>query len=90
MEGAVLACGNERAINVAGFRLKNPISSMGAGDCFGAGFVAGLLKKQPLEQSARWGNALGAFCLMASGPYQALPSFQELQTFLAGETVISR
>ena len=90
VDGAVLACGNERVINVAGFRLKNPISSMGAGDCFGAGFVAGLLKEQPLEQCALWGNALGAFCLMASGPYQALPSFQELQAFLAGETGISR
>jgi len=90
VEGAVLACADEKAVNIAGFRLKNPISSMGAGDCFGAGFVAGLLKEQPLEQCARWGNALGAFCLMASGPYQALPSFQELQTFLAGETGISR
>jgi len=90
VEGAVLACGDEKAVNIAGFRLKNPISSMGAGDCFGAGFVAGLLKEQPLEQCARWGNALGAFCLMASGPYQALPSFQELQAFLTGETGISR
>jgi len=88
--GAVLACGDEIARNIAGFRLKNPISSIGAGDCFGAGFVAGLLKEQPLEQCARWGNALGAFCLMASGPYQALPSFQELQAFLTGETGISR
>lgn len=90
VEGAVLACGDEMGVNIAGFRLKNPISSMGAGDCFGAGFVAGLLKEQPLEQCARWGNALGAFCLMASGPYQALPSFQELQAFLSGETDVSR
>lgn len=89
-EGAVLACGDEKAVNIAGFTLKNPVSSMGAGDCFDAGFVAGLLKEQPLEQCARWGNALGAFCLMASGPYQALPDFQELQVFLAGETGISR
>lgn len=86
----ILACGDERAMNIAGFTLKNPISSMGAGDCFDAGFVAGLLKEQPLEQCARWGNALGAFCLMASGPYQALPDFQELQVFLTGETGISR
>lgn len=90
VEGAVLACSDKKAKNVAGFRLKNPISSMGAGDCFGAGFVAGLLKEQPMEQCVRWGNALGAFCLMASGPYQGLPDFQELQSFLAGESGISR
>lgn len=89
-KGAVLACGNKKAINIPGFAVRNPVSSMGAGDCFGAGFVAGLLKEQPLEQCVRWGNALGAFCLMASGPYQALPSFQELQAFLSGEAGISR
>jgi len=89
-KGAVLACGDAKPTNIPGFTLRNPISSMGAGDCFGAGFVAGLLREQPLEQCVRWGNALGAFCLMASGPYQALPSFQELQTFLTGEASISR
>ena len=88
--GAALACEDKEPIYVAGFKLNNPVSSMGAGDCFAAGFVAGLLKEQPLEQCLRWGNALGAFCLMASGPYQALPSFPELQAFLAGETGISR
>jgi len=89
-KGAVLACGDDKATNIAGFAVRNPVSSMGAGDCFGAGFVAGLLEKQPLEQCARWGNALGAFCLMASGPYQALPGPKELQAFLTGETGISR
>ena len=89
-EGAVLACGDGEVTNVAGFAVRNPISSMGAGDCFGAGFVAGLLEEQPLEQCARLGNALGAFCLMASGPYQALPGPKELQTFLTGESSISR
>ena len=89
-KGAVLACGDEKPTNIPGFTVRNPISSMGAGDCFGAGFVAGLLQEQPLAQCVRWGNALGAFCLMASGPYQALPSFPELQAFLTGEASISR
>ncbi len=89
-EGAVLACGDGKVTKVAGFTVRNPISSMGAGDCFGAGFVAGLLEEQPLEQCVRLGNALGAFCLIASGPYQALPGSKELQTFLSGESSISR
>jgi sugar/nucleoside kinase (ribokinase family) len=89
-EGAVLACVNKKPNHIPGFVVKNPVSSMGAGDCFGAGFVAGLLKGQPLEQCVRWGNALGAFCLMAWGPYQALPDFQEFQAFLSGETGVSR
>lgn len=89
-EGAVLACAGEEPRKVPGFKVGNPVSSMGAGDCFGAGFVAGLLEEQPLEQCLRWGNALGAFCLLASGPYQALPDFQEFQAFLSGETGVSR
>jgi len=63
---------------------------MGAGDAFVAGFVAGLLKGQPLEQCVRRGNAVGAFCLMGEGPYQTLPSFEELQAFLAGKADIAR
>lgn len=89
-EGAILAGADEKPRQVPGFKLKQPVSSMGAGDCFGAGFVAGLLEEQPLEQCVRWGNALGAFCLMAWGPYQALPGYQEFQEFLSGETGISR
>jgi len=89
-EGAMLARANQKPKHVHGFSLKHPVSSMGAGDCFGAGFVAGLLKEQPLEQCVRWGNALGAFCLMAWGPYQALPDYQEFQAFLSGESGISR
>jgi len=82
-KGAVLACGDGKPTNILGFTVRNPISSMGAGDCFGAGFVAGLLQEQPLAQCVRWGN-------VASGPYQALPSFPELQAFLTGEASISR
>ena len=88
--GATLAISGSQPMDVPGFILKNPISSMGAGDCFAAGFVAGLLKKQSLEECARWGNAMGAFCLMGRGPYQTLPGFEELQHFLTGEEAISR
>jgi 2-dehydro-3-deoxygluconokinase len=90
VKGAILACSGEKTRSVPGFTVEHPVSSMGAGDAFAAGFVAGLLKKQPLAKSVRWANAMGAFCLMASGPYQALPSFQELQAFLAGEIGVSR
>ena len=89
-KGAILARVDREPTNIAGFTVKNIISAMGAGDCFDSGFVAGLLNNEPLEQCVRWGNALGAFCLTASGPYQGLPDFQELQSFLKGETSVSR
>jgi 2-dehydro-3-deoxygluconokinase len=89
-KGAILARVNRESTNIAGFPVKNIISTMGAGDCFDSGFIAGLIHDEPLEQCTRWGNAMGAFCLTAYGPYQALPDFQELQAFLKGETGISR
>jgi 2-dehydro-3-deoxygluconokinase len=88
--GAALAISGSQPKDVPGFVLKNPVSSMGAGDCFAAGFVAGLLKEQSLEECVHWGNAMGAFCLMGRGPYQTLPDFEELQHFLAGKEAISR
>jgi len=88
--GAVTAIAGNKAANTPAFALTNPISSMGAGDCFAAGFVAGLLKNQPLEECARWGNAMGAFCLMGWGPYQTLPDYDELQSFLTGQVLINR
>ncbi len=75
---------------IPAFALKNPVSGMGAGDCFAAGFVAGLLNGKPPTECVRWGNALGAFCLMGSGPYQTLPDFQELMDFLQGEEPVTR
>ena len=89
-EGAVTAIAGTKAVDVPAYDLQNPISSMGAGDCFAAGFVAGLLENQSLEECARWGNAMGAFCLMGWGPYQTLPDYDELQTFLTGKGTISR
>jgi 2-dehydro-3-deoxygluconokinase len=88
--GALLAFSDRPSLEVPAFILENPVSAMGAGDCFAAGFVAGLLKEQSFEECARWGNAMGAFCLMGSGPYQTLPDFEELRRFLAGKEVVSR
>lgn len=88
--GAVIALTGENVVEVPAFILKNPISSMGAGDCFAAGFVAGLLKDKSLKECARWGNAMGAFCLMGWGPYQTLPDYNELQSFLAKKDIINR
>jgi 2-dehydro-3-deoxygluconokinase len=89
-EGAIVAVTNNNPVRVPAFSLKKPVSTMGAGDCFAAGFVAGLLREQALEECARWGNAMGAFCLRGWGPYHTLPEFDELQSFLEGRRTITR
>ena len=88
--GAIIAVDQARHVDVPAFAVSKPLSSMGAGDCFGAGFTAGLLKNQPLTECVRWGNAMGAYCMMGWGPYQTLPDMEELQTFLKGTETVSR
>ena len=88
--GATISVSNKHPTDVPGFPIENPVSTMGAGDCFAAGFVAGLLKQQSLKECVRLANALGAFCLRGSGPYQTLPDLEELQRFLAGKDTLSR
>jgi 2-dehydro-3-deoxygluconokinase len=88
--GAILALPGQAMRHMPGFELKKPVSPMGAGDCFVGGFTAGLLKGQPLETCVRWGNAVGAFCTMAYGPFHSCPSMTDLQAFLAGREEVSR
>jgi 2-dehydro-3-deoxygluconokinase len=88
--GAILALPGQGMHHMPGFELKKPVSPMGAGDCFVGGFTAGLLKGQPLETCVRWGNAVGAFCTMAYGPFHSCPSMAELQAFLTGREEVSR
>jgi 5-dehydro-2-deoxygluconokinase len=56
---------------------------LGAGDAFMAGFLRGWLRDEPLETSATWANACGAFAvsrLLCSPEY---PTWEELSYFLA-------
>jgi 2-dehydro-3-deoxygluconokinase len=89
-QGALWVAESGESEKVPAFKLKYPVSSMGAGDCFAAGFVAGLLTQKSPVECTRWGNAMGAFCLMGSGPYQTLPDFSGLMDFLQGEESVTR
>jgi len=88
--GAMLTRGGQLGDIVSPFVVGHPVSSMGAGDSFAAGFVAGLLKGQAIEECVRWGNAMGAFCVTAREPYYALPGFEELENFLQRQAPVLR
>ncbi len=88
--GAVRAFEGEPPAQFKAYEVKNPKSTMGAGDCFAAGFVAGLLEDRSVEECIRLGNAMGAFCLGHRGPYQALPDYGELFDFINGVEAVDR
>jgi len=79
-----------KTIAVPGFSLPRVASSIGAGDAFDAGYLAGRLKNLSIQDSARYGNAMGAFATMGWGPFQTLPYEKELSAFLEGRSLKQR
>jgi sugar/nucleoside kinase (ribokinase family) len=53
------------------------VDTLGAGDAWVAGFLAGLLAGWPLEKTARVANAVGACCVEAVGATTGVRSLAE-------------
>jgi sugar/nucleoside kinase (ribokinase family) len=59
-----------------------PIDTTGAGDCFNAGFLYGVLNGTPIEDSLQLGNLCGALSTEAPGGIAGFPSWDRLRIFL--------
>ena len=55
------------------------VDATGAGDCWDAGFIAGLAHGEDLAAAARLGNACAAFCLGAVGGATGVPSYSAVR-----------
>jgi sugar/nucleoside kinase (ribokinase family) len=90
---AVVKCGARGAMaiqrkelfNDSGFKMR-AIDTTGAGDSFDAGFLSAYLRKAPLEECLRIGNACGALSAMSVGGTAGQPTRQELQKFIRANT----
>jgi tagatose kinase len=71
----------EKRVDVAAFRVEE-VDPTGAGDCFDAGFLCGLLDGRPVEQCARWGAAAGALSACAFGPMEGDISIETMTQML--------
>ncbi len=65
-----------------------PVDTTGAGDCFNAGLIAGLLQGLPLPRAAALGCATGALSTGALGGTAGAPGWQQA-TDLAAHAVIA-
>jgi 5-dehydro-2-deoxygluconokinase len=68
----------------AGFSVE-VFNVLGAGDAFMAGFLRGWLKGEPIERCCEWANACGAIVVSRHGCAPAMPTWLELQQFLANK-----
>ena len=64
--GIIAAAGSER-VRVAGTPVDHPLDTIGAGDCFAAGFLAGWLRGASLDACGRLGCACGAAIVQVEG-----------------------
>jgi sugar/nucleoside kinase (ribokinase family) len=55
-----------------------PVDTTGAGDCFNAGFLYGVLNGTPIEECLRLGNLCGAFSTEAPGGIAGFPSWDKI------------
>ena len=74
----------EQGLIVAGFKVE-VLNVLGAGDAFMGGFLRGWLRGAALADCCRFGNACGAMVVTRHGCAPAMPTWAELQLFLAAE-----
>ncbi len=83
-EGAVTSSGQGVDVQPA-FRV-DAVDTTGAGDSFCGALAVALAQGLPLDQAVRRGCAAGAIASTRTGAQSALPTAEELTTFLTGRT----
>lgn len=64
------------------------VDTTGAGDCWDAGFIAGLASGEDLLTAARIGNACAAFCIEAVGGSTGLPAYTSVRQRAEGAAAV--
>lgn len=67
---------------VPGFKVKQVIDTVGAGDGFATGVIDGFLKHAEATQILRQGNAIGALAVLQPGDSDGYPTAKGLDAFL--------
>lgn len=71
-------------LDVPGFAVDE-VDPTGAGDCFDAAFVSGLLGGLPLREAARLANACGALAVTEKGPMAGAKSRADVERFMRAQ-----
>ena len=64
-------------------RVSEVVDSIGAGDAYDAGFLAGMLEKRPLPECARMGSICASRTVTAAGGCTGMPDRKQVEALLA-------
>jgi sugar/nucleoside kinase (ribokinase family) len=67
---------------VGAFPVGRVVDATGAGDCWCAGFLAGLREGLPIADAARLGNAVAAYGIQAPGAATGVPTLAKVREFM--------
>jgi sugar/nucleoside kinase (ribokinase family) len=81
-EGCFVKQENARGFLVPSYGGIEPVDASGAGDSFCAGFIAGLYSGWDIAKCAKFGNAIGAHCIMHIGTTTGIKPMQEVLDFM--------
>jgi sugar/nucleoside kinase (ribokinase family) len=81
VDGCLVMSGDGKANHLPAFQV-DVVDATGAGDAFAAGFIAGVWHGWPMEQTARFANAVGALCVTGLGASGGVRSLPETLAFL--------
>lgn len=89
-EGSYVKQKDGTVFTVPGFKVDNVIDTVGAGDGFAAGLIAGLIEGKTLEESIIRANAIGAMAIQVAGDSDGYPNIKELSEFLSKNEAVDK
>lgn len=75
---------------VKGYTVEAPEDTVGAGDGFAAGFLAGLLRNLGIKEAAEYANGVGAMATLVRGDMEGFPTFEQLMQFIGKKEQVDR
>ncbi|SIS57321.1 sugar kinase [Alicyclobacillus vulcanalis] len=81
---------DDGVLQVPAWSVSNVVDTVGAGDGFNAGFIAGQMKGWSVPESLRLGALVGACAVTAEGDYDGYPTWREAMSYLEGQGGVER
>lgn len=88
-DGCLISAGDE-IIKVAGYVVHKLVDTVGAGDGFAAGFLAGILSGKSLRECGELANGVGAMATLVAGDSEGYPSMRQLLEFTGKSASVER